>query len=203
MSRNFRDANSDAFSYNIPRIRNTMERLEHFKQQRLAQPLIDARKLEIRQDDVMDNYRKRIEEIRIDRINKDHAVRVMRDHAAELRGLKQTGLYEERAALSEPVSKRLKKLRHLFDETADKKEEDNPYSLSAVYKHNLIKQMDKDKESNKGNRRYQEAFDSKILEKRSQLQTGASLESLLVRPPSLQEIDRSVHALLSRPQAHR
>ena len=156
---------------------------------------VDVKQLRIRKDEVYDGYKRDVELNRVEQVNNRIRVQAMRDYKSDIGTLKREDLFNERAQYSEPISKRLRYMKPLFDEGKDA-DEDNPYSLAAVYKHNLSKQKNEEAGQNNERKQFQTQFDAQIQSKLEQIQSGRlSLPEYPLRPPKA--ILSEVSSLLS------
>ena len=114
-----------------------------------------------------------MEEVRVQRFNTEHQVKALRDLAGDIHGLKRQWPYLESSVYNDSTSFRLKMLRPLFDE--DKKDEDNPYSMAAVYRYNLSKEKDDTKTGTNERKAFHARFDEEIERKQKMIQEGQRL----------------------------
>ena len=122
---------------------------------------------------MMDRYKAKMEEVRVQRFNTEHQVKVLRDLAVDIHELRRKWPYLESSVYNDSTSFRLKMLRPLFDE--DKKDEDNPYSMAAVYRYNLSKEKDDTKTGTNERKAVHNRFDEEIERKHKMIQEGQRL----------------------------
>ena len=142
---------------------------------RVAESAVDIKALDIRSDAILSPYKANMEKFKAQKVVSDHEISMMRQHALDVSSLKRMWPYPERSDLGDSTSLRLKLLRPLFDE--EQKDEDNPYSVAAVYRYNLSKQKEMDKTVNNERNAWGNRFEEEINRKRKDIQEGKPIQN--------------------------